>query len=54
MTTTAPAMNAVMNGIALERPDRYRAGWCIDCGVIRHSAGRLRCDRCQSGFRPNR
>ena len=27
---------------------RYRDGLCIDCGALRHSPGRPRCDRCHA------
>lgn len=29
-----------------EQNARYRAGLCVDCGEVEHSAGRPRCSPC--------
>lgn len=29
-----------------DRDERYRAGLCITCGAVPHSAGRPRCEAC--------
>lgn len=33
-----------------EQNVRYRAGLCVDCGEVEHSAGRPRCDTCHVVF----
>lgn len=30
----------------LDAATAYRVGLCIECGVVRHSAGRVRCNAC--------
>jgi uncharacterized paraquat-inducible protein A len=38
----------------MSQADAYRAGICIECQVVRHSAGRPRCNSCHANREPNR
>ncbi|WP_155770049.1 hypothetical protein [Mycobacterium asiaticum] len=33
-----------------EQNARYRAGLCVDCGLVPYSPGRVRCNTCHAAY----
>jgi hypothetical protein len=53
MLENPPVHKPTVLSVAKElRNAYYRYGLCVDCGVVRHSAGRIRCDPCHKKTAP--